>query len=678
MRALRTYADFPIWRFSLLLALAAWVGLLGRDLGAEPNGADQVNVDKGAVNPENVDRENVDILSLDEDVIEYAISQVRDSLVRIELLGEKGLLVTTGVVLTDDGLIVASDFAFKEEPTSILVTLPSGSRQTAKIQAGDSSRGLKILKVDTNDTLKPAKAVDRSNLFVGQSVIALGKTSESKEPLISVGILSATNRAWGRAVQTDAKISPRNYGGPLLDSSGQVIGILTAITPFPGFSSDEMYDSGIGFAAPFSEILGNLPAFREGKNLRPGLAGISFEPGNPFSVLPRVALCRQNSPAYAAGIRIGDVIVEVNGRLCPYQNAFRHLIGPLYAGETAKVVYTRGDERHTATIPLTDEIAPVATPFLGFLPQPDDPSRSGVCVRDLLPGGPLEKSEMLVGDWMVRLNDKDIANAAELQRALADLSPGSEVSIRYKRDGKAYDAVVRLAEMDGRVFASKSPRRAPAPQERNEAAPVVEGRQTFKLPEFPNDCHGYIPARYTASNPAPLVIWIAENQTPIEKFESIWKSIADRDNLLVIAPQPNEKEWSRPDSRTLSAFLQLVKSQYAIDPHRVVIVADGKVANIGAWLSIKERETIRGLGMIGGAFLSEVENDTLNRLSVLIVEAGKKRKGSRDRGNREKGILERLEKAKIPFDHHEPKKDQVDVASHLQLISEWVDGLDRL
>ena len=90
-------------------------------------------------------------------------------------------------------------------------------------------------------------------MTVGQWTIAVGRTFNQKEPNISVGVLSATNRIWSTAIQTDAKISPANYGGPLIDSRGRVLGVLVPLSPQKQggeIAGAEWYDSGIGFAVP--------------------------------------------------------------------------------------------------------------------------------------------------------------------------------------------------------------------------------------------------------------------------------------------------------------------------------------------------------------------------------------------------------------------------------------------
>ena len=79
--------------------------------------------------------------------------------------------------------------------------------------------------------------------------------STAHKPNISVGIVSAVNRIWGKAIQTDAKISPTNYGGPLVDIAGRVLGVLVPLSPMATdeLAGVEWYDSGIGFAVPLDD-----------------------------------------------------------------------------------------------------------------------------------------------------------------------------------------------------------------------------------------------------------------------------------------------------------------------------------------------------------------------------------------------------------------------------------------
>ena len=130
-------------------------------------------------------------------------------------------------------------------------------------------------------------AVPRSEMTVGQWAIAVGRTYEQPEPNMSVGVLSATNRIWSKAIQTDAKISPANYGGPLIDIQGRVLGVLVPLSPQRQggeVAGAEWYDSGIGFAVPLADIIERLPTLKSGKDLHPGLLGISLKPGDIYAL----------------------------------------------------------------------------------------------------------------------------------------------------------------------------------------------------------------------------------------------------------------------------------------------------------------------------------------------------------------------------------------------------------
>src|SRR5207247_3663098 len=95
--------------------------------------------------------------------------------------------------------------------------------------ARDNSRMLVLLKVNTSEKITPPIPAPKSEMTVGQWAIAVGRTYDQPLPNVSVGVLSATGRIWSTAVQTDAKISPANYGGPLIDIQGRVLGILVPL-----------------------------------------------------------------------------------------------------------------------------------------------------------------------------------------------------------------------------------------------------------------------------------------------------------------------------------------------------------------------------------------------------------------------------------------------------------------
>src|SRR5436309_5901707 len=219
---------------------------------------------------------------LQEKAMKAAVDKVAPCVVQIETTGgtdiidtgprgqpiRKGVGPTTGLIVSADGYVISSAFNFANKPSLILVAIPGRKdRLPAKIVSTDHARFLTLLKVEATG-LPVATATPRKEIKVGQWSLALGRTWAAADhpPSVSAGIISAVNRIWGKAVQTDAKVSPVNYGGPLIDVEGGVQGILVPASPTAegqtaGF---EWYDSGIGFAVPLEDILAVLPRMKKG------------------------------------------------------------------------------------------------------------------------------------------------------------------------------------------------------------------------------------------------------------------------------------------------------------------------------------------------------------------------------------------------------------------------------
>ncbi|HLQ38778.1 MAG TPA: trypsin-like peptidase domain-containing protein, partial [Planctomycetota bacterium] len=154
---------------------------------------------------------------------------------------------TTGVVLTADGWILVSRFALNFDPSTITVTLADGRTLPAVRKGEDTSRGIALVKIAATG-LTPAEFVPPPDVKVGQWAFALGRTFGVDEPTVHIGIVSAVRRQFGRALQIDAYTSPANYGGPVVDVLGRVLGIAVPLSPAGRDAGVEWYDSGIGFA----------------------------------------------------------------------------------------------------------------------------------------------------------------------------------------------------------------------------------------------------------------------------------------------------------------------------------------------------------------------------------------------------------------------------------------------
>src|SRR5262249_6859463 len=256
--------------------------------------------------------------------------QVAPSVVQIETSGGtemvgaggpgaviKGVGPTTGVVVSPDGYVVTSAFNFANKPTAVFVTVPrQKERKVAKTVATDQARMITLIKVEASGLVVP-KPVPKKEVKIGQWAVALGRTLDpnvNNPPSTSAGIISATDRIWGKAIQTDAKVSPVNYGGPLVDAEGRVFGILVPANPFTedDTAGVEWYDSGIGFAIPFEDVLAALPRLQKGKDLRKGILGVTPTGRDIYSGYSKVSSVIPDSTAAKASIKPGDEIIEID------------------------------------------------------------------------------------------------------------------------------------------------------------------------------------------------------------------------------------------------------------------------------------------------------------------------------------------------------------------------------
>ena len=192
------------------------------------------------------------------------------------------------------------------------------------------------------------------------SVIAVGRSYQDEQADVSVGIVSALSRMHGRVLQTDANVSPANYGGPLIDLRGRVLGVLVPMSPSGGseLAGVEFYDSGIGFAVPLMHVYAVLDRWKTGEDLRPGRLGIGLVKGNEIVAPPVIAVVAPDSPASDAGLGPGDRITAVDGETVETQGQFRGKLGPLYAGEELSLTYHRGEKQHEVSLTLVAEITP--------------------------------------------------------------------------------------------------------------------------------------------------------------------------------------------------------------------------------------------------------------------------------------------------------------------------------
>jgi serine protease Do len=306
-----------------------------------------------------------------------AAAKIRPSLVSIESFGgvtgegkkgagssfKPGEGPTTGVVLSSDGYIVTSTFNFLNRPPIITVTFADGQRKVARLLGRDDTRKLCLLKIDGVSGLATPEHAPPDELQVGQWAIALGVGFGEAEPSFSAGIISAKNRISGRAIQTDANLSPANYGGPLIDIDGRLIGVCVPLSPGSKevAAGAEWYDSGIGFAVPLTGLDNVVAQLKEGKTLQQGYLAIQ---AGPYGDPPSGAEISKVMPGFAAdkaGLKEKDRILKVAGEDVVDVTQLSTLIAKHLLGDTIKLTIQRGDE--TKEIDVT----------LGEMPPPPMP-----------------------------------------------------------------------------------------------------------------------------------------------------------------------------------------------------------------------------------------------------------------------------------------------------------------
>ncbi|MEE8452949.1 MAG: PDZ domain-containing protein, partial [Thermoguttaceae bacterium] len=408
-----------------------------------------------------------DVELLEQRAFRAAVDRVAGSVVRIETIGglprvDKVLFgdgPTTGLVVDPDGYIISSAFNFVNRPTSILVRLSNDTVRPATLVATDHSRMLVLLKIEVDEPLPVPQITPIEEMRIGQWAIAVGRSFEGERPGVAVGILSAMGRIWGKAIQTDAAVSPNNYGGPLIDVQGRVLGVLVPLSPQAtgSMAGIEWYDSGIGFAIPGQQIMEVLPRLKKGEDLHPGILGIALGGKNLAIAEPRIAACRPYSPAAEAGLMPGDRIVEIEGQPIRHAAGVKAQLNRRYAGTSIDMVVLRDDKRLNFSLELVEKLPPYRHPFLGILPMRDDAADSGVRVRYVYAASPAAAANIVAGDRLVSLDDKPIESAAELRGQIATFQIDDEVKIEIGHGDQTRTVVLKLASLPEDIPSTQLP-----------------------------------------------------------------------------------------------------------------------------------------------------------------------------------------------------------------------------
>ena len=278
--------------------------------------------------------------------------QLGEDAQRATSLGSGVIVSASGYVLTNHHVVEGAD--------EIEVVLSDGKKLLAKVAGNDPDTDLAVLRVGAENL--PAITFGSSEaLRVGDVVLAIGNPFGLSQTVTS-GIVSALGRTglgintFENFIQTDAAINPGNSGGALIDTGGNLVGINTAI-----FFSGSGGNLGIGFAIPVSTARMVLEQIVASGSVTRGWIGVEVDEVTPalaesFQLpAPRGALVRgvlPGGPADRAGVKLGDVLVEIEGRPVSDPATVLNLVAALAPGQPAKMKLRRRDKELEATLTI--------------------------------------------------------------------------------------------------------------------------------------------------------------------------------------------------------------------------------------------------------------------------------------------------------------------------------------
>jgi S1-C subfamily serine protease len=293
---------------------------------------------------------------------EAVVEKVRPAVVLVQVVTSSGQGLGSGVIIDSRGYIITNNHVITSAQR-IQVALYDGSSLAAQLVGADSLDDLAVLKITTSAKLTVATLGDSSKLRVGQEVLAIGNPLGITQTVTS-GIVSALDRAVSNipdAIQTDAAINPGNSGGALVDLHGELVGIPTLSAIDPQFQAPA---NGVGFAIPSNRVKLIAPQLiQSGKVTHTGRAAMGVQITSVDAALAAqnnlavtagalVVGVAANSPAETAGLKPGDVIVQVGTHAVTDVADFADALLTRSPGEVVPVSIYRGNQRLTIEVRL--------------------------------------------------------------------------------------------------------------------------------------------------------------------------------------------------------------------------------------------------------------------------------------------------------------------------------------
>lgn len=378
----------------------------------------------------------------------------------------------SGFIISKDGYILTNNHVVADAD-KITVTMSDNKKVEAELIGSDPQSDVALIKIDSGKNLPILPLGDSDALEVGEWVIAIGNPFGLNQT-VTVGVVSAKGRSrvgineYENFIQTDAAINPGNSGGPMLNIDGEVVGINSAL-----FSRTGGY-MGIGFSIPINMVKAIKEQLQKNGAVIRGWLGVAIQDidenlAESFGLEEArgilVSEVQEDSPAEKAGVKQGDVIVELNGVELANVNELRNKIAMIIPNtETELTVIRDGKEKNIDVLIgeqpgdfgqvaksqvgrdffekfglAFQELTPELAEQLGYQGE------KGVLIGDVEPGGPADSAGLRPGQLVQEINKKRIANIDDLKSVIKEVPDSKQVLLRV-RSGKFSQYVVLVAK----------------------------------------------------------------------------------------------------------------------------------------------------------------------------------------------------------------------------------------
>jgi putative serine protease PepD len=303
-----------------------------------------------------------------------AAAKAAPSVVTIYVSASGGSGSGSGVVMSADGYVLTNNHVVTLDSSTndatVQVRTSDGTLYDATVVGTDPTSDLAVVKLSNASGLTPAAFADSDDVQVGDLAVAIGAPLGLSNT-VTDGIISATNRAVATgsdqeqtvidALQTDAAINPGNSGGPLVNASGEVVGINTAIASvagsgLPGQQSSQSGNIGVGFAIPSNTAKRIAQQIIDTGSATHALLGVSAqtasEPGSAVGTGAELVSVQGGSPAADAGLKAGDVITAVGDRPVTTSTELTAAVRSAKPGDKVTLTVRRGSGTEKVDVTL--------------------------------------------------------------------------------------------------------------------------------------------------------------------------------------------------------------------------------------------------------------------------------------------------------------------------------------